>query len=165
MKYIAVIDETEFQIEINADDEIIVNGESHAIDFRSVAGQAVYSLLIDGKSYEALVQPSDDNLEVLLHGSYFLTTVEDERQRRLRQTSGAEETQRGEYHMKSPMPGLIISVRVREGQEVKKGERLIVLESMKMQNELKAPRSGVIRSLRIKNGDNVEQNQVLLSVS
>ena len=165
MKYIAFIDETEFEIEINGEDEIIVDGESYAIDFRSIAGQAVYSLLIDGRSYEALVQPSDDDLEVLLHGSYFLTKVEDERQRRLRQTSGASETHRGEYHMKSPMPGLIIAVRIREGQEVKKGERLIVLESMKMQNELKAPRDGVIRSLRIKVGDNVEQNQVLLTVS
>ena len=165
MKYIAVIDEYEYQIEINGEDEITVNGEPYAIDFRSVAGQAVYSLLIDGHSYEALVQPSDDDLEVLLHGSYFLATVEDERQRRFRQTSGDTDTLHAEFHIKSPMPGLIISVPVREGQDVKKGDRLIVLESMKMQNELKAPRDGVIRSLRVKNGDNVEQNQVLLTVS
>jgi biotin carboxyl carrier protein len=121
--------------------------------------------LIDGKSYEALVQPCEEELEVLLHGQFFLFSVEDERQRRLRQTTGGSVTQRGEFNMKSPMPGLIISVIVREGQEVKKGDRLIVLESMKMQNELKAPRAGVIRSLRVKNGDNVEQNQVLLTVS
>jgi len=165
MKYIAVIGETEYEIEINGEDEIIVDGESYSIDFRSVAGQPVYSLLIDGHSYEALVQSSEDGLEVLLQGQFYQLSVEDERQRRLRQSSGSNVTQRGEYHMKSPMPGLIISVRVREGQEVKKGERLIVLESMKMQNELKAPRDGVIRSLRIKNGDNVEHNQVLLTVS
>jgi biotin carboxyl carrier protein len=165
MKYIAVSGEKEFEIEINADDEIIVDGETYAIDFRSIGGQQVYSLLIDGKSYEALVQPCDEELEVLLHGQFFLFSVEDERQRRLRQTTGGSETQRGELNMKSPMPGLIISVIVREGQEVKKGDRLIVLESMKMQNELKAPRAGVIRSLRVKNGDNVEQNQVLLTVS
>jgi biotin carboxyl carrier protein len=165
MKYFALTGEDEFQIEINGDEEIIVNGESYAIDFRSVAGQSVYSLLIDGRSFEALVQPYEDGLEVLLHGQFFQFSIEDERQRRLRQTSGASDTQRGEFHMKSPMPGLIISVRVREGQEVVKGERLIVLESMKMQNELKAPRDGVIRSLRVKNGDNVEQNQVLLTVS
>ena len=165
MKYIACIGDKEFQIEINGEDEISVDGQTFTIDFRSVAGEPVYSLLINGQSYEALIQPLDDELEVLLQGQFYQFSVEDERERRLRQTSGVADTQLGEFHLKSPMPGLIISVRVREGQEVTKGERLIVLESMKMQNELKSPRDGVIRSLRIKNGDNVEQNQVLLTVS
>lgn len=165
MKYIVVMGESEFEIEINGEDEIIVDGESYGIDFRSIAGQPVYSLLIDGRSYEALIQPSEEGLGVLLQGQSYTVSVEDERQRRLRQTSGPDLSKGGEFHLKSPMPGLIISVWAREGQEVHTGERLIVLESMKMQNELRSPRDGVIRSLRIKAGDNVEQNQVLLTVS
>jgi acetyl/propionyl-CoA carboxylase alpha subunit len=164
MKYVASINELEIEIEINVDDEIIVNGEPFSVDFRSVAGQPVYSLILNGCSYEALVQPSDEGLEVLLQGQFHLINVEDERQRRLRQTSGPQLSKRGEFHLKSPMPGLIISVGVREGQTVSKGDRLIVLESMKMQNELRSPLDGVIRSLRIKSGDSVEQNQVLLTV-
>ncbi len=164
MKYVASLGDQEFEIEINGEDEIIVNGDPFAIDFRSIAGQPVYSLLINGRSYEALVQPSEEGLEVLLQGQLFLISVDDERQLRLRQTSGPQITDRGEFHLKSPMPGLIISVNVREGQEVSRGDRLITLESMKMQNELKSPTDGIIRSLRIKSGDNVEQNQVLLTV-
>lgn len=164
MKYVASLGDQEVEIEINGEDEIIVDGEHYAIDFHSIAGQPIYSLLINGRSYEALVQPSDEGLEVLLQGQLFLICVDDERQRRLRQTSGPQFLERGEFHMKSPMPGLIISVNVREGQKVSKGDRLIILESMKMQNELKSPRDGIIRSLRIQSGDNVEQNQVLMTV-
>jgi biotin carboxyl carrier protein len=164
MKYVASIDDQEFEIEINGEDEIVVDGESSAIDFRSIAGQPVYSLLINGRSFEALVQPSEYGLEVLLQGQLFLISVVDERERRLRQTSSPQLTERGEFHMKSPMPGLIISVNVREGQEISRGDRLITLESMKMQNELKSPMDGIVRSLRVKSGDNVEQNQVLLTV-
>ena len=165
MKYVASLGDQEIEIEINGEDEIIVDGQKYNVDFHSIAGQPIYSLLINGRSYEALVQSSDQGLEVLLQGQLFLISVDDERQLRLRQTTGPQLADRGEFHLKSPMPGLIISVKVREGQKVSKGDRLITLESMKMQNELKSPRDGIIRSLRIKSGDNVEQNQVLLTVS
>jgi biotin carboxyl carrier protein len=69
-----------------------------------------------------------------------------------------------EFHLKAPMPGLIIAVNVSEGDEVKKGQVLLILESMKMQNELKAPRDGTINRVRVKPGESVEQKQTLLSV-
>jgi hypothetical protein len=57
MKYVASLGDQEIEIEINGEDEIIVDGQKYDIDFRSIAGQPIYSLLIDGRSYEALVQP------------------------------------------------------------------------------------------------------------
>ncbi|MEE9507707.1 MAG: biotin/lipoyl-containing protein [Anaerolineales bacterium] len=165
MKYVTTIGEESYEVEINGEDELFVDGQRMLIDFRSVAGQSVYSLIVNGKSYEALVQPAEEGLEVLLQGHLFQVSVEDERQRRLRQSSGSTATLRGEFHFKAPMPGLIVKVRVREGQEIKKGDRLIVLESMKMQNELSSPSDGTVRNLRIKPGDNVDQNQVLLTLS
>jgi biotin carboxyl carrier protein len=165
MKYVTTIGEESYEVEINGEDELFVDGQRMLIDFRSVAGQSVYSLIVNGKSYEALVQPAEEGLEVLLQGHLFQVSVEDERQRRLRQSSGSTTTLRGEFHFKAPMPGLIVKVRVREGQEIKKGDRLIVLESMKMQNELSSPSDGTVRNLRIKPGDNVDQNQVLLTLS
>jgi biotin carboxyl carrier protein len=165
MKYVTTIGEESYELEINGEDEFFVDGQRMHIDFRSVAGQSVYSLLVNGRSYEALVQPAEEGLEVLLHGQLYQVSIEDERQRRLRQSTGSSATHRGEFHYKAPMPGLIITVRVREGQEVKKGERMIVLESMKMQNELSSPSDGTVRNIRIKPGDNVDQNQVLLTIS
>ncbi len=66
--------------------------------------------------------------------------------------------------MKAPMPGMIVAVLVNEGQIVEKGEVLVVLESMKMQNELKSPKPGRVGRVRVKSGDSVEQKQTLLSV-
>jgi biotin carboxyl carrier protein len=63
------------------------------------------------------------------------------------------------------MPGLIVAVPVQEGQEIEEGELLVVLESMKMQNELKAPRAGIVARVRVSQGDSVEQNQVMLTLN
>ena len=63
------------------------------------------------------------------------------------------------------MPGLIVTVPVSEGEAVHKGDILVVLESMKMQNELKCPRDGQVTRVKIKTGENVEQNQVLVTVA
>ena len=62
------------------------------------------------------------------------------------------------------MPGLVVAVLIEEGQEVKKGQVMLILESMKMQNELKAPRDGSMGRVRVKAGESVEQRQTLLSV-
>jgi biotin carboxyl carrier protein len=62
------------------------------------------------------------------------------------------------------MPGLVVAVLIEEGQEVKKGQVMLILESMKMQNELKAPRDGTMGRVRVKAGESVEQKQTLLSV-
>jgi biotin carboxyl carrier protein len=62
------------------------------------------------------------------------------------------------------MPGLIVTVPVSEGQTVDKGDILVVLESMKMQNQLKSPRPGKVSRVQVKPGDRVEQRDTLLSV-
>jgi biotin carboxyl carrier protein len=90
--------------------------------------------------------------------------VEDEGEKRLRVASSGSMGEGAEYLLKAPMPGLVISVPVSEGQEVQKGEVLAILESMKMQNELKSPRAGTVTRLRVSTGDNVEQYQTMLSV-
>ena len=70
----------------------------------------------------------------------------------------------GEYHLKAPMPGMVVSILVEEGQEIEQGQVLLILESMKMQNELKSPRAGTVGRVRVKPGESVEQRQTLLSV-
>lgn len=64
--------------------------------------------------------------------------------------------------LKAPMPGLIFDVKVNEGDVVKKGDALLVLEAMKMENILKSPGDGTVKSIKIKKGQSVEKNQVLI---
>jgi biotin carboxyl carrier protein len=164
MKYIATIDGKEYVVELLDDKRVIIDGTTYKIDFEAVSGQPVYSLIVDGKSHEAYVQEGEEDWQVLLRGRLYPVKVEDERERRLRAAAGAGVTEGGEYHLKAPMPGLVVTISVEEGQEVKKGQVLLILESMKMQNELKSPRDGVVNRIKVKAGESVEQKQALLSV-
>ncbi|HIE25336.1 MAG TPA: biotin/lipoyl-binding protein [Anaerolineales bacterium] len=164
MEYITTIDGKEFQIEIIDKEHVSVNGKIVEVDFESVKSQPVFSLIVDGKSYEAYVYEGEEDLEVLIKGRLYHSQVEDERERRLRAAAGGSKVISGTFYLKAPMPGLVVSVVVEEGQEVKKGDVLLVLESMKMQNELKSPRDGVVGRIQVSDGDSVEQRQKMLSV-
>ena len=164
MKYITTIYDQVFQIEILDEHHVSINGKTYDMDFNSVSGQPIYSLLLGGRSFEGFVYPGEDTWEVLLMGRQFPILVEDEREKRLRAAAGGTLSDSGEYHLRAPMPGMVVSIPVQDGQEIEKGQVLVILESMKMQNELKSPRAGKISRIRVKSGESVEQRQTLLSV-
>src|SRR5919206_5301871 len=140
MKYITTVEDRQFLVEIIDEKHVSVDGKVYEVDFESVSGQPVYSLIVDGKSHEAYVAPGDDDWQVLLRGRLYPVAVEDEREKRLRSAAGGGVAEAGEFHLRAPMPGLVVAIPVAEGQAVKKGQVVIILESMKMQNELKSPR-------------------------
>lgn len=162
MKYIATVEGESYEIEINEDGEILAEGERLPADFMPVAEQSVYSLIFESRSFEGHISPGAQGYEVLLRGKRYTVQVEDERSRLLRQVGGASVAAGGPFKLKSPMPGLVVDVPVAKGDEVSKGENLIILESMKMQNELKAPRDGKVVRINVRAGDSVQQDAVLL---
>lgn len=164
MKYVTTVGDREFLVEIIDERHISIDGKTYEVDFVSVSGQPVYSLIADGKSHEAYVRESDEGWQVLLRGRLYPVRVEDEREKRLRAAAGGGVAETGEFHLKAPMPGLVVAVPVEEGQQVKKGQVLLILESMKMQNELKSPRDGTVNRIKVRAGESVEQKQPLLSV-
>lgn len=164
MKYISTVNGKEYVVEILSDKRVSINGRELTIDFNSVYDQPIYSLIVNGNSFEGFVYPGDREWEVLLMGRQFPVLVEDEREKRLRAAAGGGVSETGEYHLKSPMPGMVVSILVEEGQEIEAGQVLLILESMKMQNELKSPRAGTVGRIRVENGESVEQKQTLLSV-
>lgn len=164
MNYITNVNGKDFSIDVLDDRHIKVDGKIFEVDFMSIANQPVFSLIIGGKSFEAYVYAGEDDFQVLLQGRSYSVKVEDEREKRLRAAGGSTVSQSSEYHLKSPMPGMVVSLPVEEGQSVTKGQVLVILESMKMQNELKSPRDGILARVKVKPGDSVEQRQPLLSV-
>ena len=138
---------------------------SWKLTLAAVSGEPLYSLLVNGESFEGYVYPDEDRWQVLLRGQFYQVRVEDEREKRLRTAIHSEVRLGAEFVLKAPMPGLVISVPVIEGQVVEKGQTLVILESMKMQNELRAPYAGKVARLRIKAGESVEQKQILLNLS
>ncbi len=166
MKYLTTIGETEFTVEVLDKDHVLLNGKLMQINFENISGQPVYSLVIDGMSYEAYVYEGEEQqLQVLLLGRQYPARVEDERERRLRSAAAGGAAEAGEFQLRAPMPGLVVAIPVEEGQAVEKGQVLLVLESMKMQNELKSPRAGKVGRIRVKAGQSVEHRQVLLAVA
>ncbi len=164
MKYIAQVDGLEFPIEILDEHHICFGGETLDVDMAAVSGQPLYSLIVNGESYEGYVYPDEQSWQVLLLGRSYSVSIEDEREKRLHTISSGEVSPGREFILKAPMPGLAIAVPIAEGQKVEKGQILVILESMKMQNELRAPFSGKVARLKIKTGENVHQKQILLNI-
>jgi biotin carboxyl carrier protein len=163
MRWIAEIDGLEFTLEILDEHHVRFGEQILEVDLAAVSGEPLYSLIVDGESYEGYVYPAEDRWQVLLRGQFYPVRVEDEREKRLQQ-GAAGPPGGGEISLRAPMPGLVIDVPVEEGQAVEKGQVLLVLESMKMQNELRAQRAGRVGRLRVKPGDTVEQRQALMTL-
>jgi biotin carboxyl carrier protein len=164
MRYITTVEDKQFLVEIIDEKHVSVDGKVYEVDFESVSGQPVYSLIVDGKSHEGYVAQNDDTWQVLLRGRLYPIIVEDEREKRLRSAAGGGVAETGELHLRAPMPGLVVTIPVEEGQSIQKGQVLLILESMKMQNELKSPRDGTVGRVRVKPGETVEQKQTLMSI-
>lgn len=164
MRYATVVNDREYLVEIIDEHHVSVDGLVYEVDFVPVGNQPVYSLLVNGKSYDAHVYPDEEAWQVLFHGALYTARVEDEREKRLRAALGGGVAEHQEFHLRAPMPGMVVAVPVSEGQQVNKGDVLLILESMKMQNELRSPRIGTVTRVRVKPGDRVEQKETMLSV-
>jgi biotin carboxyl carrier protein len=165
MKYIATVNGETYTIEIGADNRLTINDEPYDIDFRQLAAGDVTSLLLNNHSFEAVIAPHDDYWEVLIRGELYHVQVEDEQTRRLSQARGAVHHPDGDAIIKSPMPGIIVAVPAAEGDAVQKGDKIIILESMKMENELRSPCDGVVTHIHTMPGASVEKDQVLAIIS
>ncbi len=164
MKYITTIDDANFEVEIVNDHQVQLNGKIYEVNFEEISSESIYSLIVDGNSYEILISEEENDWNVLIRGTLYSAEVIDEREKRLRDASGELALSSGEYTLHAPMPGLVIKVAVKEGKKVKKGDVLVILESMKMQNELKSPHKGTITEVNIKKGDRVEKRDAMLVI-
>lgn len=164
MRYITVVGDRAYTIDIDREGEVVIDGEVRPLDMRAIGQEGLYSLLVRAESFEALVEESEDEYHVLIDGTLYQVRVVDERAKRLAEAAGALTATSGELTVKSPMPGLIVALPVQLGDTVKKGQVVVVLESMKMENELKAPRDGKVVAVKVEPRQAVEQNQVLLVI-
>ena len=148
-----------------APSEITFDGETLLADRQEIA-PGVYSILIDGRSYEAQVSKrageheGDSSPYVVTVGlRNYLVEIRDPRRWR-RDGSGVRE--QGPQEIVAPMPGKIVKILASENQEVSRGQGLLVIEAMKMQNEIRAPRAGRVARIYAQEGTGVEAGFRLL---
>jgi biotin carboxyl carrier protein len=120
---------------------------------------------MDNTQYELLIEERDGEYEVLMRGKLYTGQVLDERAQLVASRRSLKMIDSGEISIRAPMPGLIVAIPVKEGQEVKSGQAVVILESMKMQNELKAPRDGIVQRISVEAGQSVEQNKLLVTIT
>jgi acetyl/propionyl-CoA carboxylase alpha subunit len=121
----------------------------------------VYSVLMNGRSYEARVEQSDGCLIVVIDGHRFEVEIRDPRRWSRHTTKPGIE---GRLHVTAAMPGKIVRLLVAEGDTVAAGQGLLVVEAMKMQNEMKAPKAGCVVSLTAREGATVAAGDVLAAI-
>jgi biotin carboxyl carrier protein len=122
----------------------------------------IYSVIVDGRSYEATVDPSGSTLFVSVGGERIGVVVENPRSRR--RDSAAGGAGEGLQTVAVPMPGKVVRVLVAVGDEVEAGGGLLVVEAMKMQNEVRSPRKGRVISLKTEVGATVAAGDVLATI-
>jgi len=146
---------------------LAIDGRAREIDPDSSGAQiaavepGVYSVLMDGRSYEARIEQSNGCVVVFIDGHRFAVEIHDPRRwSRQAGRQGAE----GRLNVTAPMPGKIVRLLVAEGDAVAAGQGLLVMEAMKMQNEMKAPKAGRVVSLTAQEGATVAAGDVLAAI-
>jgi biotin carboxyl carrier protein len=122
------------------------------------SGPGVFSILIEGRSYQATVLASGS---IQVNDQIFSVELFDPRELRARSTAGASH---GRQNIVSPMPGKVVRLLVAAGDAVEAGQGLIVVEAMKMQNEMKSPKTGVVVEMKTQAGATVTAGEILVVI-
>lgn len=160
--------------------QAVLGDENHEIEIKQVDGKVFAS--VDGREYELEVSEPEPNVYLLKNeGKIFQAFVSQQKPgdpfqvqigrhsldiklvdpKRLRGTGGSAEHGDGMAEIRTAMPGKIVRILVEKGASVEKGDGVLVVEAMKMQNELKSPKAGTVKEIRIVEGSTVAAGDVL----
>lgn len=155
----------QFNFEVKPDnEEFYVNGQEVSLDISKGTGQH-FHILHNNKSYRAEVvsfSRDEKTCVIKVNGNTYSLDIKDQYDDLLHRLGLDNLNKAKVAELKAPMPGLVLKVLVSEGDEVKKGDNILVLEAMKMENIIKSPADGLIKSIKVKPSDKVEKNQVMV---
>ena len=168
MHYVAIFEGEERDVEITevSPDQFRIefDGKVFEVDAKAVS-ESTLSLVAQDASYNIESEvAADGSQNLLIRGSLLNVEVLDLRTHRLRKALESAGGIDGPVEIRAPMPGKIVAVLVKEGDEVQEGQGVVVVEAMKMENELKAPKAGVITELRAVEGTPVDGGATLCMI-
>jgi biotin carboxyl carrier protein len=167
MKLWVTLDGRETEVTFHTEGERLVletEGRHLEADFVRLPDGEVYSLIIDGRSHVVRVSPAAEGLEVELRGSVIPVEVKHPLERMLQSSGGGARAARGET-VSAPMPGVVVSLRVKPGDTVQAGQAVVVVEAMKMQNELTVAHEGVVTEVLVAERAAVAAGQALVRLA
>lgn len=164
MKLLAELDDRRFPLEVRRDGSTVaavVDNRQYELEV-SEPEPGVFLFKHDGKVTEVFVSPrpnSDSPFQAHARGDSFNIKLIDPK--RLRGSGGGAEHDDGAAEIRTAMPGKVVRLLLETGAEVSKGDGVIVVEAMKMQNELKAPKDGTVKEIKVSEGATVAAGEVL----
>lgn len=153
-----------YRITVNGQQNFEVDGDS--LDFLP-SGPDTFHVLLDGKRFNAKLLQADYHnkaFEFVINGSVYHVVLADEYDQLVDRLGLAKHTITKIKEIKAPMPGLVLEISVKEGDTVEKGQSLLILEAMKMENVLKSPGDGVVKRIFVNKGQPVDKNQLLVEM-
>ena len=166
MKFKTIIGKTESNFEMNFHSngiEIFLDGKSVNAEVEKLSNHS-YSIIVEGKSHIVSILNYEDSVSALINQKKSQIVVKDETQILLETYGFAkpESNHVGEIH--APIPGLVTKLFVSKDDVVEKGQKIFILEAMKMENEIQAAKSGTVIAINISKGDEVSPNETLLEI-
>jgi len=146
------------------DDGLSINNKKNDADVKQL-NDSSWHIIDQFKSYNAEVvsfNAAEKTAEIKVNNNIYTVSAKDQYDVLLDKLGLSSLNSAKVSEVKAPMPGLVLKVMVTEGDEVKKGDNLFVLEAMKMENIIKSPADVVVKTVKLKPGDKVEKGQVLL---
>ena len=163
-EFIVTLDKEKFTVDTIQKDIVEINGKKHSIEISKLS-PFTYQLLFNNKIFHITTSKLSGNLfSFLIDGHYFECTVRTRLEEKAESILNVSSDSSQEVTIKSPMPGLILRINNAEGVSVKKGDSLILLEAMKMENEIRSPCDGIVSEISIKENVSVEKNQILMKI-
>lgn len=166
MGYIAFHNNKEYRIDIKQinDSKFEVELDKKKIEVDLIHSEhSLYSLIIEGRSYEVNIDGVNGNCSIHIDGIHYLINVINEKKKAKIRVSGLDDVA-GKLEVKSSMPGKVIKILVEQGENIEEGQGLVVLEAMKMENEISSPKKGKITSIIVKEGETVKGDVKLLTI-
>ena len=165
MKYLAEIEGKSYQVdirELNGEIRVELDGDPVQADSVYVKETGFVSFLFNNKSFDLEYSKNEEKVSVFWGGRKYECVLEDERSQRLKRLGALKVDTKKEQELRSPMPGLISTIQVRQGDTVVTGQGVIIIEAMKMENELKAKHDGKVKEIKVKKHQAVDKDQVLV---
>ncbi len=168
MKYRVTVASCSFEIEVEHDRLVRVNGRPRYVDLEQVGGLPVYSLALDDGGYVIFVEegqresPSTTHYRVEVKGQVYPVEVRSQRRSLTPRPTGRPDEPAARLAIRAPLAGILTSLPVPAGERVEAGQVVAVVESMKMQMELKAPHPAVVDEVHGPPGRDVSQGEELV---
>ncbi len=163
-EFIVTINNRKFELSISEEGKVLIGDRYIRTELTEITKNA-YVIRIGDSVYEISSNKlGADKFGITIDACYFDTTV----RTKLQET--ANELQKNKsrlFHhsdVKAPMPGLLLKLKVKVGDEIKIGESILILEAMKMENELRSPASGIVKSIFFSEGQSVEKDSIIMTI-